>query len=219
MMKSTVAVTAFLISALSHAGCSGQAAHQQRSRPPSANTETKTRTGHAPDAVEQDRLSGEDHYARANNMANGEPEGALKEYNLAIEKGYDTVELRIQLGRVLAKYLKRPAEAVGHLHIATQRDEKNWRAHWSLALSLLETERFDEAFTEFTIARGLDPELGGFYGYYIGRALEGMGRYEDALINYREYLEHEERISSNAPEISEVKERIKAIREKMQPVQ
>jgi tetratricopeptide (TPR) repeat protein len=167
-----------------------------------------------PNSTTQDRHTGEEHYARANNLAKLKPEEAAREYKLAIENNYDTVELRIQLGRLLTQ-LKRPAEATEHLRIATQRAKKNWRAHWSLALSLLEAEQFREALVEYNTSRKIDPKLDGLYNYYIGRCLEGMGHYQDALVNYQEFLKHEESISSNAPEIPEVNERIRVIKGKI----
>lgn len=73
-----------------------------------------------------EQLTGEEHHYKGNNLRQAlEAEEALKEYQLAIENGYDTVELRIELGTLLADPLKRPEEAVEHLRIATERDESN----------------------------------------------------------------------------------------------
>src|SRR5215475_846577 len=64
---------------------------------------------------QQDKNSGKEHYARANAFDGWpDPQASLREYKLAIEKGYDTVELRIQLGRLLAFGLDQPGEAVAH---------------------------------------------------------------------------------------------------------
>jgi tetratricopeptide (TPR) repeat protein len=206
-------IMALCVSGLFHMGCNEQTSLQTQNRASQAAAEaaSSSLTG----STSQDQLTGQDHYAKGNSLAFGYAEMALKEYKLAIKKGYDTVEVRIALGMLLDKELKRPAEAVEHLRIAAQRDEKSWRAHWSLARALLDAEQFDEAFKEFTRAKKLDPEFDGLYYYYIGRSLEGMGRYADALTNYEEFLKYEKSIAPNAPEIVEVNERIKAIKEKM----
>src|SRR5215510_12970704 len=61
---------------------------------------------------QQDKNSGEEHFYRANSFherpGKANAQEALSEYKLAIEKGYDTVEVRIQLGRLLAFRLDQP---------------------------------------------------------------------------------------------------------------
>lgn len=215
MIKS--ALIAYLGFCLFQAGCVEGGVSGKRSQSPSNTPAAVTQPNASPDGARQDQLSGEDHWARANGLAREDPERALREYRSALDKGYDTVELRIELGGLLMNQLKRPAEAVEHLRVATGRDEKNWRAHWLLAAALLEAERFDEALSEFNISKELDPSLDGYYGYFIGRSLEGMRRYEEALANYQEFLAHEESISPSGPQVREVNERIETIRKKMAP--
>lgn len=165
----------------------------------------------------QEQLSGEQHYGKANSLAAGlEAEAALREYDCAIEKGYDTVELRIQLGRLLAQQLNRHKEAIEQLRIAVQRDETNWRAHWPLAQSLLNTKQYDKALKELQISKQLDLEgkSEGFYFYYTAIALDGLGRYEEALKDYETFLERAKKIEPNSPRVDEVKARVEIIKER-----
>lgn len=167
-----------------------------------------------------EKMSGEDHYYSANNLKQAlEPEEALKEYHLAIENGYDTVELRIQLGTLLAGQLKRHEEAVEQLQIAARRDEGNWRAHWPLAQSLLATKQYDEALKEIEIADSLDPEghADGFYTLYRARALDGLTRYAEALREYQSFLEHYREIIPKDADVVEARQRVKAIKEQLNP--
>lgn len=93
-----------------------------------------------------EQLTAEEHYYKANNLKQAlEAEEVLKEYQLAIENGYDTVELRIELRTLLAGQLNRQEEAVEQLRIAAERDDGNWRAQWPLAQSLLATKQYEEA--------------------------------------------------------------------------
>ncbi|MGB8507877.1 MAG: tetratricopeptide repeat protein [Pyrinomonadaceae bacterium] len=166
----------------------------------------------------QDKRSGEDHFGEANNLADGRKANeALKEYDLAIARGYDTAELRYEMGSVLASQLNRYEEAVEQFHIAVQRDEKYWRAHWALARALLEIKQYNEALSELDIAKRLDPSAEGLpiYAYYNAKALEGINRYHEALQNYETYLQYEDKIAPNSKEAHEVRERIKTVKEKM----
>ena len=164
-----------------------------------------------------EQLSGEDHYYRANNLKQAlEPEEALKEYDLAIENGYDTVELRIQLGTLLADQLKRPEEALEQLRIAARRDEGNWRTHWQLAQSLLATREYEEALREIEVADSLDPDghADGFYSFYRAKAFEGLGRYREALREYKGFLKSNDDVG-DTPKVLDARERVTTIRQKL----
>lgn len=167
----------------------------------------------------QEQLSGEAHFYRANglNYGAGKPEAALKEYNLAIENGYDTNELRMEMGRLLARQLHRPEEAIEQFRIVIQRDETEWRAHWPLAKLLLETKQYDEALKELEISKQLDSEgnSNGFYAYYTALALDALGRYDEALKDYEAFLERAKKIEPNSSRADEVKARVEAIKEKL----
>lgn len=162
-------------------------------------------------------VSGEDHYYKANNLKQAlEPEEALKEYRLAMESGYDTVELRIQLGLLLAGPLKRLEEAVEQFRIAALRDEGNWRAHWPLAQSLLDIKQYDEALREIEVADRLDPEghADGFYFFYRAKGLDGLERHREALEEYEAYLKRNDHIG-DTPEVLDARERVRTIRRKL----
>lgn len=137
------------------------------------------------------RLSGSDHYGQANYLKGGhESEEALKEFNLAIENGYDTVDLRIDLGELLWDQLNRKEEALEQFRIAAQRDQGHFRAHSRLAQSLLATKQYDEALREIEVCDRLDPDgrTDGFYFFYRAKALDGLNRYAQALGQYEVYL-------------------------------
>lgn len=170
-----------------------------------------------PNPQGNEQISGEDHYYKANNLKQAlEPEEALKEYHLAIENGYDTVELRIQLGTLLAGQLKRPEEAVEQLRIAARRDEGNWRTHWPLAQSLLAIKEYEEALREIEVADTLDPEghADGFYLFYRAKALDGLQRHAEALEEYQAFLKSNDDVG-DTPKVLDARERVKIIRQKL----
>jgi tetratricopeptide (TPR) repeat protein len=161
------------------------------------------------------KLSGEEHWVRGNILRDqAEYEGAVREYKLAIANGYDTNELRTEMGRILARQLHHHEEAIEQFRIAIQRDEKDWRAHWSLAQSLLETKLYDEALRELEIAKRLDPAntSRGFYTYYTAKALDGLGRYDEALKDYQAFLERAKKVEPNSPRVREVRARVEEIK-------
>lgn len=166
--------------------------------------------------VSQDELSGKDHYYKANSLAkNGKPDEALKEYDRAIEKQYDTVDLRIQMGTVLAKQLNRHEEAAMQFRIAIQREGTSWRAHWLLSQSLLELKYYNEALNEILTSETLDPEgkSEGFYDYFKAKAFDGLGKYDKAVRAYESFLQHAAKITPNSPKILEAQLRLKQLQE------
>jgi len=170
-----------------------------------------------PPAGSQSQKSGEDHFAEANILRDrGKYEEAVQEYKLAIANGYDTNWLRTELGRVLARYLHRDEEAVEEFRVAIQRDKNDWRAHWLLSESLLETKKYDEALQELQVAKQLDAEgrSNGFYDYYTAEAFDGLGRYDEALKDYQAFLKRAEKVEPNSPRVREVRARVKILKGK-----
>jgi tetratricopeptide (TPR) repeat protein len=159
------------------------------------------------------QVSGEEHWVRGDQT---EYEEAAKEYKLAIENGYDTNEVRTEMGRLLARQLHRHEEAIEQFRIAIQRDEKDWRAHWSLAQSLLETKMYDEALRELEMVKRLDPANTSreFYTYYTAKALDGLGRQEEALKEYQVFLERAKKVEPNSPRVREVRARVEVLKGK-----
>ena len=184
----------------------------------SSQSERREKPNSTANAQGKEQMSGEDHYYTANNLKQAlEADEALKEYHLAIENGYDTVELRIELGTLLAGQLKRQEEAVEVLRIAARRDEGNWRTHWPLAQALLATKQYDEALREIAVAESLDAEgrADGFYTFYRAQAFDGLAQYPEALKEYQSFLEHYGEISPKEPNVLEARERIKTIKERL----
>jgi len=158
--------------------------------------------------------SGEDHFAEANILRDrGKYEAAVQEYKLAIANGYDTNWVRTELGRILARYPGRHEEAIDEFRIAIERDKNDWRAHWSLSESLLQTKRYDEALKELQMAKSLDAEgrSNGFYDYYTAKALDGLDRYDEALQDYEAFLKRAESVEPNSPRVRELRARLKAL--------
>ena len=163
-------------------------------------------------------LSGEEHWIRGNRLrAETKYEEAVKEYQLAIEKGYDSNWVRTELGMVLDHYLHRPEEAIKHFRVAIGRDENDWRAHWSLANSLLETKQFDEAWRELQIVKRLDPKntAAGLYIYATAKALDGLDRTDEALKEYEAFLKRAEKLEPNSPRVREVRTRVQILKGKL----
>jgi tetratricopeptide (TPR) repeat protein len=176
------------------------------SPPAQAGSQTNSRT-----------LSGEDHWIRGNYLrAKSDYEGAAKEYQLAIDNGYDSNWVRTELGMVLDHYLHRPEEASRHFRVAIERDEKNWRAHWLLSNSLLETKQYDEALKEIQIVKQLDPKntAAGSYIYETAKALDGVGRIDEALKEYEAFLQRAKKVEPNSPRVREVRARVETIKGK-----
>lgn len=210
-MKIIMGLTVVLACCLCHTGCC------ERFASSSQHTQQADKVDSNAAPASNERLSGEDHYYRANNLKQAlEPEEALKEYDLAIENGYDTVELRIQLGTLLADPLNRPEEAVEQLQIAARRDEGNWRTHWPLAQSLLATKEYEQALIEIQVADSLDPEghADGFYLFYTAKAFEGLERYAEALKQYEAFLKSNDDVG-DTPKVLEARDRVRALHQKL----
>jgi tetratricopeptide (TPR) repeat protein len=156
---------------------------------------------------QQDKGSGEEHFYRANwfheGLGKAKAQAALREYKLAIEKGYDTVEVRIQLGRLLAFRLDQPGEAVSHFRIALERDPNNWRIHFPLAQILLQLQQYQEALKEIKESQRLDKDgrANGFYFDYLAKAYDGLGESKEALRYYGMALKRAKRMEPIASSI------------------
>jgi tetratricopeptide (TPR) repeat protein len=191
---------------------SGQDSNLQRQATEAANNSDSS------NERRQKQLSGEEHFGKANSLKDGLSfEEALREYYLAIENGYDTPELRYEIGSLLAYQLDRHQEAIEQYRIAIQRDHGYWRGHWALAQSLLELKHYREALDELDLVKRLDPNSNdeGFYTYHIAKALDGLERYDEALKEYEGFLNRVENTRPEAPDVIDAKERVKAIREKL----
>jgi tetratricopeptide (TPR) repeat protein len=167
--------------------------------------------------VEPQRGSGEDHYNLANELSNDrEADEALKEYNLALQAGYDTADLRVELGLLLGDQLKRYPEACEQLRVAAEREPTNLRAHSGLGTFLLLDGRYEEALAELTIADKLDRDSRSYpyYSYEKAKALDALQRYQEALDEYNRFLTVYGNLNDD-PEVIDSKERVRAITEQL----
>ena len=124
-------------------------------------------------------------YIAGNANSSSKPERAVEHYNAAIREGYDTVELRLKLGGALEQ-LKRPEEAFAHYRAAIRMGEEDARPHLFLAYALMRSGRFEEALVEFEAVKRLaagEYKL-GLFSDYIGKCLDSVGRFNDALKEY-----------------------------------
>jgi tetratricopeptide (TPR) repeat protein len=166
---------------------------------------------------QQDKNSGERHFYRANSLhespGKADAQAALREYKLALENGYDTVEVRIQLGRLLAFRLDQQSEAVAHFRIARERDPHNWRTHFPLAQTLLHLQQYQEALKEIKESQRLDKHgrADGFYFYYIAKAYDGLGESREALRYYGLALKRAKRVEPGSAKVKEIAERINVL--------
>lgn len=138
---------------------------------------------------EEQSPEGYRYYVMGNRNSDINPERAAEQYKTALKKGYDTVELRLRLGRLL-RLLKRPEEAFEHYRAATRIDAEDMRPHLSLAHALLDARRYEEALGEFEFVKKLSPEEYklGMFSDDIGKSLDALERYEEALKEYEASL-------------------------------
>lgn len=159
---------------------------------------------------------GERYYVLGNGNAFRRPEQAVEYYKTAIEKGFDTLDLRLEMGNLL-RFLKRYDEAVEQLRIAIEMDERDMGPHLSLAYTFLFSGCYEDALKEFDIVKVLDPEdyNDGILSIYIGDCLYEVGRYEEALKEYRAVLRcdcYEDEDANRAKErVDEIERKLKAL--------
>lgn len=150
------------------------------------------------------------HYVRGNGISDTDPERAVEQYKLAVEKGYDTVELRMKMGNIL-RTLQRPEEAIVQYRVAIGLDERSVRPHIALAHALLDHGQHGEALKEFEIIKTLAPEdfMLGIFSDEVATCLDALGRYEEALEAYQTAI----RCNCNAdPRDELIKKRIEEIK-------
>ena len=147
-------------------------------------------------------------YALSLNSANREE--SVEEYNSMIQQGCDNERLRLQYGLTLGS-LNRWQEAAEQYRNIIKRNPKNWYAHWTLAQTLiLELNQYEEGLNEVEISKQLDDmgDIGFTYDYYTGKALDGLGRYEEAIKHYEIYIRLQSKVWGKEPKLIEAKERI-----------
>lgn len=138
------------------------------------------------DKSERRQTSGEKYYVLGNKSADRDPEQAIKYYRMAIKKGVDTDNLRIELG-IQLRMLRRYDEASEQFRVAIKRNGGSMRAHLGLAYTLLYSKNYEEALVEFGHVKRLDPDSyrTGLLSDYIAESLDALGRYEEALTEYQ----------------------------------
>lgn len=133
--------------------------------------------------------AGHKYYILGNGNSFRKPERAVEYYRTAIENGYDTADLRVELGKLLYR-LERYEESAEHYRAAVEMDGKDVRARLGLAYGLLARGRHQEALEEFEVLKAIAPEdyRAGILSSHIGACLEAVGRYEEALKEYEAAL-------------------------------
>lgn len=149
----------------------------------SAATRERART------PEEQSPEGYRYYVMGNRNSDVNPERAVEQYETALKKGYDTVELRLRLGGML-RLLKRPEEAFQQYRAAIRIDAQSMRPHLALAHALLDAGRYEEALGEFEVLKKLSPEEYklGMFADDMGKSLDALERYEEALKEYEASL-------------------------------
>lgn len=174
-------------------------------------------TAHSPVASQDYQYSCEERLQQARILSiKGELENAINEYKKLIEQGCDTSGSRINFGLALAE-AGRWDEAVEQYRIIVKRDPKDWAAHWTLAQTLiLELGQYEEGLKEVKAARELDDmgDVGYNYDFFIGKALDGLRRYEEAVTYYDIYIKAQSKVWKNEPRLIEAKERVSVIKGK-----
>jgi tetratricopeptide (TPR) repeat protein len=129
------------------------------------------------------------YYVLGNGNSARNPERAVEYYKTAVENGYDTLELRLSMG-ILLRILERYEESAKQLRIAIQMDESDSRPHLSLAYTFVLSGRREDAIKEFEILKEVATEdyNDGIFSLDIGDCLYELGRYEEALKEYRAVL-------------------------------
>jgi tetratricopeptide (TPR) repeat protein len=214
-MKTFALSMVLLAASLQQVACGERAvsSHRQESR----NDAAALDGGDTAQEVKPQAMSGEDHYNLASDLKHDrQADDSLREYNLALQAGYDTADLRVELGLLLGDQLRRYPEACDQLRIAVQREPRNWRAHSGLGTFLLLDGRYEEALAELTIADKLDPDSRSYpyYSYEKAKAFDALQRYRDALHEYNRFLTVYGNLNDD-PEVIESKERARVITEQL----
>ncbi|MGD9628004.1 MAG: tetratricopeptide repeat protein [Pyrinomonadaceae bacterium] len=133
-----------------------------------------------------------------------------EEFERVIEMGCDSAYARYEFGRALRED-KQYSRAVEQLRISIRMDPKEWAPQNLLAVTLMvNLEEFEEGLRELEKARNIDDldDLAYSYDYYEGRALEGLGKLQAALIHFRKFERRQSEINKNDEELIDAKKRI-----------
>lgn len=210
-MRYVIETFLFSVMCFCQLACGGQATVLQQQ----SNVKTSSPQGsEANNTTLKKEATGAEHFGRANGLKyGGEGEAALIEYNLAIKTGFDTSELRYELGELFENNLKRSDEAIEQYRIAVQHNPAYWRGHWALAQMYLKTEQYSEALSELQIVKRLDSKgvSTDDYALFTAKAFDGLKRYDQALKDYEAYLKRNDKITPNSSEILNVRKRVNEI--------
>lgn len=142
-----------------------------------------------------------------------DPTKSLDYYRRAAELEPNNVAYIVGYGAALVQ-ARRFAEAVTVLRSALAVDSANYAAHANLAAALDELKLYDQALIEYEWIRRARPDV-AITDYFIGRALDLLGRYEEALAAYERFLARADE-KRNALEIERVKLRLPRLREQIE---
>lgn len=138
---------------------------------------------------------------------------AAEEYEKLINEGCDVAYTRYLLGRAL-RADKQYARAAEQFRTSIRMNPKEWAPHNVLAETLIvDLGEFDEGLRELEAARKIDDldDLSYSYDYYEGRALEGLGKLQEALIHFHKFERRQSKINKNDEELVDARKRIAKI--------
>jgi|SRR5215204_4726394 len=139
---------------------------------------------------------------------------AVKEFELALTNGEDSISLRVEFGRLLYLKLKDYPKAINQFEHILKQNPRNFDANYNLANLYVLTENWEELLKRGKVLVEMAHRAPGvFYEYYEARALEGLKRYKEAQQKYQRFLEHEEKIDYTSPQKEDARRGLKAVTE------
>jgi tetratricopeptide (TPR) repeat protein len=133
-----------------------------------------------------------DNYVAHSNLGNalyqkGSVDGAITQYQTALQIKPDYVEAHDNLGNVLLQK-GRVDEAITHYQMALQIKPDNAKAHNNLGNALVKKGRVDEAITQYQTALRIKPDYAEAHNN-LGNALVEKGKVDEAITQYQTALQ------------------------------
>jgi tetratricopeptide (TPR) repeat protein len=142
---------------------------------------------------------------------------AISKYKSLIDSGCYSDDLYLQYAYLLSSTDDYEG-ASKQYRIVIEHNPKSWYAHWSLAqILIMKLAHYEEGLHEVEISRKLDSgrDIGFIYDFYMGRAFEGLGKYDEAIKHYEIYVTSASRITNKNPQLIEAEDRLSKLRTKL----
>lgn len=120
-------------------------------------------------------------------QALGDSEGALADFNRAIEKGWDSVNVRLARGSLLLDE-GRVERAAEDFQKAIALDSSSEQAYYGIARCFMQMSHFHRAIDLFSKAIDLKPEFAAAW-YGRGMALMRIGEYDNAIRDFNRCID------------------------------